>query len=206
MGLVKSNKSAALPPTPKPGSSITELHARLDDPDPATRRFAARALASVAAAGEMLCDRLEVEQDESVRLALLGSLREHCTPVVVDRLVETLRSEDAGLRSSVIELLSEWPEAVALRILALLSDPDSDVRIFAVNILSLLAHPDVPVWLKQVLEEDPHVNVCAAAVDILTDVGSEDAVPALEALIRRFPVEPFLTFAVGLELQRIGPP
>jgi hypothetical protein len=55
-----------------------------------------------------------------------------------------------------------------------------------------------------VLEEESHVNVCAAAVDVLTDVGDEEAVPALLALKRRFADEPFMTFAVDMAVRRIG--
>jgi HEAT repeat protein len=206
MALVKSNRAAAAaaPPAPQPGCGLEELRARLQEDDAAVRRFAARALASVAGGGEPLCDRLEDEADESVRLAILEGLREHRSAAVVERLVDLLRSEDASLRNHVIEVLSEWPEVVAQRIDALLGDADSDVRIFAVNILALLPHPEVPAWLRRVLEEESHVNVCAAAVDVLTDVGDEEAVPALLALKRRFADEPFMTFAVDMAVRRIG--
>jgi len=67
-----------------------------------------------------------------------------------------------------------------------LADPDPDVRIFAVNILESLRHAEVENWLIQVLSEDTHVNVCATAIDLCSEVGTAAAIPALELVKRRF--------------------
>lgn len=204
MGLVKANRTASSPPAPLVGGSPQDLMERLDDGDPAVRRFAARALAQVPGADAILCRRLPQENEESVRQAIFGTLRSLCTPLVIRQMLELLRSEDAALRNLAIELLGEWPQALEEHVDALLDDPDSDVRIFAVNILGLLPHPGVPGWLVRVLERESHVNVCAAAVDVLTEVGDDDAVAALKGLRQRFPDEPFLLFAVDTALRRIG--
>jgi HEAT repeat protein len=84
----------------------------------------------------------------------------------------------------------------------LLHDPDPDVRIFAVNILESLKHPLVETWLIEVIGNDPHVNVCATAVDLLGEVGSSLAIPALTALRDRFSDEPYIGFAVDIAIKR----
>jgi HEAT repeat protein len=85
----------------------------------------------------------------------------------------------------------------------LLQDPDPDVRIFAVDVLESLRHPRVEEWLIEVISEDPHVNVCATAVDLLGEVGSEQAKAALISLKQRFAGEPYIQFASDLALKRI---
>jgi HEAT repeat protein len=85
----------------------------------------------------------------------------------------------------------------------MLADPDSDVRIFAINVLAALPHPMVPKWLRHVVTTDPHVNVCAEALDALAEVGEPDAIPALEALGDRFRDVAFIQFAVDAAVRRI---
>ncbi|MFL9829047.1 HEAT repeat domain-containing protein, partial [Rhodoplanes sp. SY1] len=86
----------------------------------------------------------------------------------------------------------------------LLSDTDSDVRIFAVNVLFSLRHPRVPQLAWDVIRTDPHVNVCAAAVDVLAELGTSEMHGDLEALVQRFPDEPFLRFAVSAAMKQIS--
>jgi HEAT repeat protein len=92
---------------------------------------------------------------------------------------------------------------VAPQVEAMLGDPDSDVRIFAVNVLAALPHPMVPAWLRRVVTVDPHVNVCAAALDALAEVGEPEDIPALEALAERFADVAFIKFAVDAAVRRI---
>ena len=87
---------------------------------------------------------------------------------------------------------------------SLLRDPDSDVRIFAVNILESLRHPEVEYWLVDVIVQDPQVNVCATAVDLLGEVGSRDALQSLMDLKARFEGEPYIQFAADLAIRRIS--
>lgn len=86
----------------------------------------------------------------------------------------------------------------------LLDDPDSDIRIFAVNIVHSLRSPRAPDIALKVIEADTHVNVCAAAVDVLAEIGRPDMADALRAVAIRFPDQPFLAFAVRAALKRIG--
>jgi HEAT repeat protein len=179
------------------------LIAALSDSNPMARRWAARDLAEFADAAAALAERLEKETEATVREAILSSLAMIGNPIAVGGLVRCLRSEDAALRNGAIEALKNLPEAVAPIMDSLLADTDPDVRIFAVNILESLRHPDIEKWLIKVIHEDVHVNVCATAADLLSEVGTEAAIDPLEALKQRFPDEPYIAFVSDLALQRI---
>lgn len=171
--------------------------------NPVARRWAARDLAAFPAAAGPLAQRLKSETDASVRDAILTSLTLIGNSKAVEGLVICLRSEDAALCNEAIDAMKQLPEAVAPIMSELLNDPDSDVRIFAINILESLRHPDVEKWLIEIITKDEHVNVCAAAVDLLGEVGTEPAVSPLEALKERFSDEPYIAFAVDVALRRI---
>ena len=150
-----------------------------------------------------LCDRLEVEASPSVRAVLFTTLIQLQSPDVAARLADLLRSDDVPLRNAAIEALQEMPDAVAPHFERLLADDDSDVRIFAVNILATLRHARASEWLIDVMRTDPHVNVCAAAVDGLTEVGGPEALPDLEDLRHRFAGNAFMEFAIDAAMRRI---
>ena len=101
------------------------------------------------------------------------------------------------------ELGAAMPQAVAPRIDALLHDADPDVRIFTVNMLGELRHPRLATWLRQVLQQDDQVNVVAAAIEVLAEVGSNDDIAALRQAERRFESDPFVGFAAQMAVQRI---
>ncbi len=203
MGLVKTK---GLPSAPAIDAAVPDRSALLADlasAETGVRRAAARALAGDPQAAMALCDRLEVEASPSVRAVLFASLIRLQDAAVARRLAEHLRSDDAALRNGAIEALQEMPEAVAPHIRDLLADDDSDVRIFAVNILGALRHAGAPRWLAEVVRSDTHVNVCAAAVDALVEIGGLDEIEALEGLRARFPADAFMGFAIDTAIRRI---
>jgi HEAT repeat protein len=176
---------------------------QLSDPDPSARRWAARDLAECPDASTTLIKQLRREMDASVREIILTSLTRRGDEDAVAGLVECLRSEDASLRNEAIEAMKLLPAEVAPIMGGLLSDGDPDVRIFAVNVLESLRHENVEKWLKEVIEHDPHVNVCATAVDLLGEVGTPYSREALENLKARFPDQPYIRFAADIALKRI---
>ncbi|SEH25599.1 HEAT repeat domain-containing protein [Magnetospirillum fulvum] len=204
MGLVKGNvpddglgrDPAVCPLQPK-------LLADLASDDPGPRRAAARALAAYPEAATALCNRLEIEPAPSVRAMILTTLIKIQNPAIAARLAALLRSDDVPLRTAVIEALQEMPDSAALHLRTLLNDPDSDVRIFAVNILGALRHADVPGWLAELIREEPHINVCAAAVDALAEIGDSEALADLDTLRARFASETFMSFAIDTATRRI---
>lgn len=193
---------------PRAACDVQQLSARLADADVAVRREAARALAGEVDAVAGLCARLNVEPEASVRAALFTSLSQlgalpPASDAVVSGTLPLLRSEDAVLRCGAIELLAGMPDTVAPHMRTLLVDADVDVRIFSVNLLGNLPHVQVPQWLEQVLRADTAVNVVAAALEVIAEVGGRESVEAVKAAQARFDGEPFIAFAAQLALERI---
>jgi HEAT repeat protein len=180
------------------------LLAQLDDADPTARRWAARDLTGCPGASEALVRRLLREEEAAVRSVILSTLTILGDEIAVEGLVRCLRSEDAAVRNEAIEAMKQLPVEVAFVMGALLADADPDVRIFAVNILESLRHPEVERWLITVIERDPQLNVCATAVDLLGEVGTSAAREPLQRLKARFAGEPYIQFAADLALRRLS--
>jgi HEAT repeat protein len=176
----------------------------LNNENQVARRWAVRDLAQFPEASAALVARLKIEEHPNVRTAILDTLAILGDDIAVAGLVSCLRSDEASLRNEAIEVLKNVPEQVSPVIDSLLTDEDSDVRIFAVNILESLNHQDVEKWLVQVIAQDEHINVCGTAADLLSEVGTEQSINALKNLKRRFLDDPYICFTVDLALKRVG--
>ncbi len=210
MALIKSTSSITKEPSgsqPIESSSVrvdvAALVSQLNGENAESRRWAARDLVDCPGSSAALMQRLSIEQDDSVREVILTTLVHLGDDASVMGLVQCLRSDDATLRNEAIEALKMLPDAVAPIMRGLLADEDSDVRIFAVNILESLRHPEVETWLSEVIEHDPHVNVCGTAVDLLGEVGSRNVLDPLLRLKSRFAREPYIQFAADIAIKRI---
>lgn len=179
------------------------LVAELGSDNETARRWAVRDLTPMPGASIPLVARIAYEQSKNVRSAILNALAQIADKEAITGLIHCLSSDDAALRNEAIEVLKEIPIHIEPIIDTLLADTDSDVRIFAVNILESLRHKNVEKWLIQVIEKDTHVNVCATAVDLLSEVGTENALPALKNLKNRFANEPYICFSADLAIKRI---
>jgi HEAT repeat protein len=195
--------NAPVQPADDVRSSVDELLTDLKSPDSSVRRGAAHKLTDHPQAAAELCSALVIEPQESVRESILTALIRIGTKPAAAGLLPLLNSEDAGLRNGAIEALKTMPEAVAERVDDIFSG-SSDVRIFGVEILGALGHPDSPRLLMRIIAEDSELNVCAAAVEALAECGDATAAAPLSALLVRFPNEPFLEFSVGMALARIA--
>lgn len=189
--------------------SIAEVNratalASLQAADPALRRSAAQTLAGQPEAVPVILDALERESSLAVRTALLDSLAATPGDEAVQALAGCLRSEDAWLRNAAIDLLRGMPEQVAPVIAHMLIDPETDIRILAVGILDTLRHARVEDWLLQLIDAETDVNVCGAALEVLTTIGTSAAIGPVTTLMRRFADEPYITFAGRLLLNRLG--
>jgi HEAT repeat protein len=206
MALKKAQQEARPPDdTRNAVRDLPGLLQQLSSDDVNERRWAARDLVQhSAAAAPALCQQLGSEPDRATCEAISISLVKIGGAEVVSGLLPLLHSDDAALRNGVIDILKELPADVAPHMEALLDDPNPDVRIFVVNVLEALRHPKVENWLIAVISIDPHVNVVASALDLLGEVGTESALPALGKVIKRFPAEPFIAFAVNNAIQCIG--
>jgi HEAT repeat protein len=183
--------------------SLSELLESLDAADAAARRRAARDLAAYPTAVDDLSGRLATEDDDAVRETIFTALIEIGDDAAARALAPLLRSEDPRLRNGAIEALQQLPEQTAPLIVNLLEDSDSDVRIFAVNVVDALRHPQTQEWLRGVIRRETHVNVLGAAVEALAEIGSPDMIADLEALAGRHADQPFLCFAVKTAIRRI---
>lgn len=183
---------------------LAGLAAALNDEDSDTRRWAARDLVEFPKACPELVTRLHVELDPSVRGVLFTTLIYLGSPDAVLGMITCLRSEDASVRNEAIEAMKQLPDVVAPLMNDLLSDSDFTVRLFAVNILVSLAHSDVEQWLITLLDHEMNVNVCAAALDVLVEIGGKNAEASVIAVQSRFPGEAYIQFATELALKRIG--
>ena len=190
-------------PASVPEAAPEDPRAALDGPTAAGRRDAARRLAADPEAADLLAARLDRETDTSVREAILLALGHIGTAAAVEHLFALLGSEDVWLRNAAIETLAEMDAAVIGALDRALADPDSDRRIFAVNVLVSLRHPAAAAYARRALAEDDHVNVVAAAIDVLVEIGTPEMVPEIEAAAARFSDAPFLTFAAKAARRRL---
>ena len=182
---------------------MAQLSRDLQDDNIEVRRVAVR-LAGRLRAADLLADRIEIESDHGIREAMFTSLIRIGGVKAARSLLPLLRSDDAQLRNAAIETLQSMGDDIIPEIEILLDDPVSNVRIFAVNIVLSLRSERAPDIALKVLKTDTHVNVCAAAVDVLAEVGRPDMAQALTEVALRFPDQPFLSFAVRAALKRIG--
>ena len=60
-----------------------------------------------------------------------------------------------------------------------------------------------PDWLCALIETEPEVNVCAAAVEALGATADAAAAPSLSRCAERFPHDPFLGFAIKVVIDRL---
>lgn len=178
--------------------------ASLNSSDAEARWTAARALGGRTDAVAALGAALSAEQIPRVREAILTALVRTGDRGSVLALLPYIRSQDAGQRGAAIEALQSLPEAVLPFMETLLSDDDTDVRLLATELARNLSTKDATRLLCGLLENEPHPNVCAAAIDVLAEVGNRDAVPFLKACAERFSSTPFLPFAVATTIARIS--
>jgi HEAT repeat protein len=148
----------------------------------------------------ILVEELGAGSDTQRREMLFTRLIEAGDPRPV---ADLLRSENAALRSAAADGLRIMAAAALPLLPALLSDPDPDVRVLATEAALGLPGEAATQALIPVLLSDPDANVCGAAVEVLAEVGTSAAIPALRALCDRFPHNPFLPFACDAALARL---
>ncbi|MGA2057799.1 MAG: HEAT repeat domain-containing protein [Bradyrhizobium sp.] len=198
MPLVRGDKGSSTRGATPPTSAV------LDSPDAESRWAAARALAGQPEAVPELAAALRRETVPRVREAILTSLMRTGDSASVKAIVPCLRSEDAGHRAAAIEALQALPSAITPIMAQLFSDQESDVRLLATELARNLKASDATRLLCDLIAHEPHPNVCAAAIEVLAEVGTPQAIPALEKCSARFAATPFLPFAISVAIARIS--
>jgi HEAT repeat protein len=198
MPLVKGSKR------PAGGADPGPQRAALDSPDADSRWMAARGLSGDADAVPALASALARETVPRVREAIMTALMRIGNAASVEAILPYLRSQEAGVRGDAIEALQALPHAIAPFMGPLLSDSDSDVRLLATELARNMKAAEATRLLSELIEREQHANVCAAAIDVLTEVGTPQALAALEKCATRFAATPFLPFAISVAIARIS--
>jgi HEAT repeat protein len=84
-----------------------------------------------------------------------------------------------------------------------MNDPDTDVRVLSCEVVRGLPSAEATQMLCDLLSRESDANVCAAAIDVLAEVGDERALPVLAECEQRFKATPFLVFATKTATARI---
>lgn len=190
-----SSPPSAEPPRPSRG---------LDSEQVDERWAAARAAADDPGSVAALIAALGREQDSHVREVMFTSLAKLATPEAVEHVLSLLRSDDAKLRTGALDALRLMIGGMPQLLPRLLADADADVRILSCELARHLPGPEATPVLCALLEREPDENVCAAAIDVLAEVGNVAAIPALEACGLRFRHLPFMGFAIRIAIDRIS--
>ncbi|HEY6516333.1 MAG TPA: HEAT repeat domain-containing protein [Steroidobacteraceae bacterium] len=188
-------------PHPKPGAAA--VITGLESVNPEERWTAARAAADLPDSASALAAALPQETDSRVREAMLTSLARIGTRASVAGILPMLRSDDAALRTGALDALRTSVIAAHELLPQLLSDPDVDVRILSCELARSLPSEEASRSLCALLDREAEINVCAAAVEVLAEVGNHAALPSLAQCAQRFSQVPFLTFAIKLAADRI---
>jgi len=196
-------KKTPLPAAPSGGPGW-RAHATLLQSGTADERFsAARALAGEADAMPALEAALVTAGDSRLKEAIFTSLARQNSVAGYEVVIRHLRSDDAGLRSLALDALRLMPDQTVAGLPTLLQDNDSDIRVLACELARQILPAEGAALLAGLLETEQEVNVCAAAIEVLAEIGSASELPGLAACAARFPAEVFLNFSTRTASERI---
>jgi HEAT repeat protein len=195
-------KPADRPPASKTDPS--EVLALLTSASADQRWTAARAAADVIGGASAIAAALPMESDPRVREAMFTSLARHGTAESIDTVIGLLRSDSANLRTGALDALRILSGRAPELLPRLLSDGDADVRILSCELARSLPNAQATHLLCGLLAAEPEINVCAAAMEVLAEVGSVGALAAVNECAQRFGDSPFIAFAVKIVTERIN--
>lgn len=170
------------------------------------RWAAARAAAGKPDGAILLASALSTEREPRVREAIFTSLARIATPESAAAVVAYLRSDDASLRTGAIDALRAMPAAASVHLPRLLADPDADVRLLTCELARGLPVIEANRLLCELLEVEIEKNVCAAAIEVLAEIGRPEALPSLARCATRFDGDPFVAFSIKVATDRILAP
>jgi HEAT repeat protein len=192
------------PQAPAESVDIPTLAAALIKGTDDERWAAARSAGKSVDGLSILKDALSREASPRVREAIFTSLARIRTFESAQAVLPYLGSDDASLRAGALDALRAMPAATAPHLALVLKDSDPDVRLLACELMRNQPSEDVNRLLGDLLATESNANVCAAAVEVLAEVGRPELLPRLAECVARFPDDPFLAFAVRVASDRIG--
>jgi HEAT repeat protein len=185
------------------GPTAVDVLRGLTSADPEERWIAARAAPDVAGGDDALITALHAESDARVRGAILTSLVRLNTSESVAAVLTLLRSNEASVRTGAVDTLRAMGGALREYLPRLLADVDSDVRVLSCEIARGLPGAEATSILCDLLVRENEINVCAAAIEVLAEMGEVEALPILAQCETRFRDTPFLAFAIKIATDRI---
>jgi HEAT repeat protein len=192
MPLIRKPASPPMDENPAAGATLRSL----SNPDADLRWRAARDAAELAGGDAALAAALIIEMDPRVREAMFTSLARLATPMAAESVIAQLRSDDANLRSGALDALRIMVPRADDLLPRLLSDPNIDIRILSCELARSLSSAEATQLMCRVLDNDPEANVCAAAVEVLAEVGGPEALTSLKNCALKFSGSAFLSFAI----------
>lgn len=202
MPLIRKPPSAAsgtTPGAPDPAAVFAALTRGTDD----ERWSAARAAADLPGSVPALADALQHERSPVVREAIFSALARIATQQSVEAVLPFLRSDEASIRTEASDALLAMKDVVWPYVAPLLRDPNVDVRILACGLVRDMPGEAAASLCCSVLDSEPDPNVCAAAVEVLAEIGESSALPVLERCAKRFSGTPFVAFSIEMAIDRV---
>ncbi len=142
-----------------------------------------------------------VSKEMAVNIAsILAKLDRKRAPI--EAVMELLKVNNAYIRNLGISILQDYGDAIKYYIVKFLIGDDSDLRIFAINVLGDVNFAESREMLAELLEKETEINVAMTAVDYMAEIGEEGDIPLLESLKTRF-ADPYVAFAVDNAIRSI---
>lgn len=149
-------------------SMIEDLTSDLNSENEKTRAFAAEDIGCdglMEGVGPMLA-RLEIEPSRYVREVIVSSLKMLAGPQLVTLLIPYLRSDDAFIRNSIIDILALQGEESLEALRVPLHDPDKDTRKFVLDVLVQIGSPAANALISEGMT-DTDINNVITSVEYL---------------------------------------
>ncbi len=136
----------------------------------------------------------------------MGGRIDLADPAALQDFVTAIENADAAMRSRLAGNLKTRSLDLAPLLGLLLTHREANLRLFGIGLLEFRRVPDVEQQLIDLIERDEDLRVCASALDLLCEVGTEAALEPLEHLKARFAPDAYIQFAVALAIDRIREP
>ena len=190
-------------PVPDAPLDLAAVITALAHGTPDERWAAARAASNLPDSAGALGEALAAERNPRVREAMFTSLARMGTAQSIELILPFLRSEEAHLRTAVLDALRTAQSAARPYLPKLLEDADADVRLLACELLRSVPAEEATDLLCHLLDVELEPNVVASAVEVLAEVGGAQALPVLARCEERFHGTPFLAYSIKIAADRI---
>jgi len=167
-------------------SMIEDLIIDLSSEDEKTRAFAAEDIGCdglVEGIGPMLA-RLELEPSRYVREVIVSSLKMLGGTELVSRVIPYLRSDDAFVRNSIIDILALQGDESLEALREPLHDADKDTRKFVLDVLVQIGNSVAAALIAEGMA-DPDINNVITSVEYLGRLEDERWIKGINNLFAR---------------------